>query len=573
MIRRVNEAIRSGPYDQLMAASAAAHSAERKKELGAFYTPPALAQELVAWAIRHPTDRVLDPSFGSMVFLKSAAERLRELGVSDADLSGSLFGVDIDEAAFPAADTLAEIGEPVLVKRDFLVMRPGEPVPQVDAVVGNPPYLRYQNFNASSGCFPRLAAAASSVELTRLASSWAAFVVHAASFVAPGGRLAHVLPGQLLDAQYARAVREYLGREFGRVSVVTFEERVFPAAQEQIVLVCAESKGDGPSELELISIKGLQQLDLGRLLAGGAPRKRCAGQQRGALLSELLPRRAQRVYSRCQGADCVVQLGAVASVDIGTVTGANAFFLVDEEMAAKLGRRYLAPAISKAAHVPGARFTESDFVTLREAGTRCHLLLLPPDAPESALDRLRTYLDEGEALHLNQRNKCRNRVPWWSIKPPRQSRPDLFLTYCAHDHPRLVVNEAAVMNTNTLHSVVVQSSVPAALLAAGFYNSLTMLSSELLARSYGGGVLKLEPTEAEALLIPPLSGLQYSSRLLRAVDTHVRGGNLSGALDLIDPVVLGDGLGLTFSDIATLRRGADKLRQRRHARKRDPRPT
>jgi hypothetical protein len=67
------------------------------------------------------------------------------------------------------------------------------------------------------------------------------------------------------------------------------------------------------------------------------------------------------------------------------------------------------------------------------------------------------------------------------------------------------------MHTNTLHGVTVAEGVSAKALAVGFYNSLTMLSAELLARSYGGGVLKLEPTEAEALLIPPL--YDYESRI------------------------------------------------------------
>jgi hypothetical protein len=133
-----------------------------------------------------------------------------------------------------------------------------------------------------------------------------------------------------------------------------------------------------------------------------------------------------------------------------------------------------------------------------------------------------------------------------------------------------VLNEAGVMHTNTLHGVTVRKRGLARRLAAGFYNSLTMLSAELLARSYGGGVLKLEPTEAEALLIPPLSGWD-ARRLLTRVDRCVRKGDLEGALSIVDPLVLEEGLGFSPAEVDALRRGAVRLRGRRHARARDPR--
>lgn len=553
-----------------MTASTPAYAANRKKELGAFYTPRAIAEQLVEWAIQSRSDSVLDPSFGSMVFLEAAADRLRALGVGPCTLGGQLYGIEIDDDTFSVGEAnAAPLGAPSLIRADFLGIQPGDGVPTVSAVVGNPPYLRYQSFNARRGCTPGLLGASPLVSLTRLASSWASFVVHAVGFVEPGGRLAHVLPGQLLDAQYARAVRDFLAQEFGRVTVVAFEERVFPNAQEQVVLVCAEERGAGPSQVELLSVRNLRQLRLRETLDRTSIRVvRCGGDKRGALLAELLPTRSRRVYARCEKAKGVARLGALASVDIGTVTGANAFFVMSDSAGAVANRRFLTPAVSKAAHVPGARFTNHDLEALRESGERCQLLLIPRDAPDSAIEALRPYLNEGEALGLHKRNKCRSRAPWWSIKSPRQSRPDLLLTYCAHDHPRLILNEARVMNTNTLHSVVVHPTIRAAALAAGFYNSLTMLSSELLARSYGGGVLKLEPTEAEALLIPPLSGLRDAARLLRKVDAHVRAGNLTAAQDLIDPVVLEDGLGLSKGEIDSLRNGAEKLRQRRHSRRR-----
>jgi hypothetical protein len=64
--------------------SAVPQDAGRQKRLGAFYTPPEMARVLVDWAVRDATDRVLDPSFGGLVFLEAAAARLAALGADSA---------------------------------------------------------------------------------------------------------------------------------------------------------------------------------------------------------------------------------------------------------------------------------------------------------------------------------------------------------------------------------------------------------------------------------------------------------------------------------------------------------
>lgn len=82
-----------------MALSTAA--ADRRKQLGAFYTPPHLVSALVDWAVRDSDDRILEPAAGEAAFLLSALRRLKQLGASD---SGSrAVGVEIDGQA--AAET------------------------------------------------------------------------------------------------------------------------------------------------------------------------------------------------------------------------------------------------------------------------------------------------------------------------------------------------------------------------------------------------------------------------------------------------------------------------------------
>ena len=107
-----------------------------RKARGAFFTPPELCRYMAEWAIRAPTDRVLEPSCGEAAFLLAAAERLACLGVSPA---GALSGVELHErSARSAQDVLQANGFDARVEvGDFFSI---PPVPTFSAVIGNPPY-------------------------------------------------------------------------------------------------------------------------------------------------------------------------------------------------------------------------------------------------------------------------------------------------------------------------------------------------------------------------------------------------------------------------------------------------
>ena len=545
----------------------------RKKTLGAYYTPPEIAAAMVQWAVRDAGDHVLDPSFGGLAFLHAAHRRLGELGADAAAQGLQLHGCDIDPDAHDAA--LAEPDLPVdarrLARDDFLTTRPAQGLPRCQVVVGNPPYVRYQLSDAAAG---QRAAEAAGLTVSRLSSIWAPFVAHSVQFVADGGRLAYVLPAELLHAQYARQVLEFLCSRFASVTLALFERRVFPGALEEVVLLLCDGAGDTCPEPVVVSFTDLDDLAARGLPARpAAPSRNADARQAGRaartvhdkLLSRLLPAATRDLLGDLLADDRVQALGTLASVDIGAVTGGNGFFLLtaDQARADGLDPALLREAVSKAMHVAGCRLGEQDVRRLRAAGAPMQLLTISRDATAAQLASARTTLERGARDGIDRRYKCRVRDPWWSVPIPGDGPPDLLLTYCAAEHPRLVLNAAQVLHTNTVHGVRVRNGVDAAALATTWNNSLTLLSSELVGRSYGGGVLKLEPTEAEAVVLPtPVR----DDALLRRVDERVRARDLAGVLEAVDRVALGEGLGLSDDEVAVLRDGAEQLRARRRAR-------
>src|SRR5262249_28721603 len=163
-----------------------------------------------------------------------------ELGAGPEQIASLLHAVDVnpDAARFTRDRLLSSAGLPfanVRVASFFSLPPPndlfGSPE-GVDVVIGNPPYIRYQEFAGEARGEALERAAGSGVQLNRLASSWAHFVAHAIAFVRPGGRLALILPAELIHTTYAAPLREHLRSSFADVSVVSFRKAVFPDVQE-----------------------------------------------------------------------------------------------------------------------------------------------------------------------------------------------------------------------------------------------------------------------------------------------------------------------------------------------------
>ncbi len=536
-----------------------------RKGRGAFFTPPEITNFIAEWALRAPSDRVLEPSCGEASFLVAAASRISELGGNPS--ARQLKGAEIHApSALAARSILRGIGVSAeITVGDFFEQRPSA---TFDAVVGNPPYVRYQQFTGSSRARAQAAALEAGVRIDGLASSWAAFVVHSAQFLAPGGRLGLVLPGELLHVNYASPIRQFLLRRFGRVTLVTFEQRVFPEAMTEVVLLLAE--GDGPSEsihvAPLRDVIGLEQL-LGALGMARAWRPSVPSQK---WVGALIPGNAAEAYLDVLSADDFAPLSKWGEISLGAVTGSNEYFALGQTDVAKWGLTKndmirISPPGSR--HFKGLAFNAESLQREDAAGRATYLFRPGPVPSEPA----RAYIASGEEAGVNLAYKCRVRSPWWMV--PLSPRPDLFFTYMNDDVPRLVANQARVQYLNSLHGVVLHPGMKrlgSELLALASLNSITALAAELGGRSYGGGILKIEPREAAVLAVPSVESVTRARPELRsvraAVESKLRLGDVSGAVTLVDEALLVQALQIPRDRVTAVQEARSVLRERRKSR-------
>ncbi|MCB5362670.1 N-6 DNA methylase [Pusillimonas sp. CC-YST705] len=540
---------------------------------GGYYTPEVLAEWLCAWAIRSPSERVLEPSCGDGAFLAAAARRLTALGARPGAKT-QLQGVEIvpDQAAL-ASERLAREGAGLgrVHVGDFFAWWTQTQSEQVDTVVGNPPFIRHQSFPEPAREFAMAAMATLGLKPSRMANIWVPFVAACVARLAPGGRLAMVLPAELLQVAYAAQLRGFLAQSFHRIDLVACTELFFENVQQEVVLLLAEGKSLSP--VQECQVR-MHEVQTAAELVGKRPEALMLAQAPKLVqhdsekwLKYFLSNAEMGLMRALREAGGVAPLSAHASVDVGVVTGFNDFFVLDNTaVQAHDLSAWAEPVVSRAAQLKGAVFTSQDWQELsNKPAQRVHLLRLQPDTLVPSGSGLQAYLQGGEVAGIHRGHKCSIRKPWYAV--PYVWAPDVFLFRQIYAFPAAVLNAANAAVTDTLHRLRVHTAKPEQLLPS-FYTYLTAASAEIEGRSYGGGVLELGPTEAERLLMP--ASLQ-SGLPLSEIDAMIRKGKLDEILAENSQLILQAGLGLSTAECRMLRGIWERMRDRRMARRKQRR--
>ena len=535
-----------------------------RKERGAFFTPLPVVDFMTDWAIRSSDDSVFEPAAGDAEFLVSAIKKLKGLS-EDPEGTPAVYGVEIHAASAEEGRRRVSTagGEPHISHDDFFNI---EPTPH-SVVIGNPPYVRFQNWTGQSRLRSRGAALAAGVNLTALASSWAAFTIQSALFLQPGGRLALVLPGEMLSVNYAAPVRQFLFEKFRQVELVLFEELIFPGVEAEVVVLLADGYLEGPTDHAIIrqcrDASELADLEQGLKWKPDSPAGKWSAA--GTLTND-----ARSALARAQRAGVISPLESWGDTTLGMVTGNNKYFTLSPQRAKDLGlqkKDLLRISPPGSAHLRGLRLTTKDLSRLGRAGQGTWLFS-PGKSPSPAA---RSYIESGEETGANLGYKCRIRGTWWRV--PTMPAPDLFLTAMNADTPRLTQNEANVPHLNSVYGVYLSCDSKNAgreLLAIASLNSLTMFHAEMVGRSYGGGILKLEPREADKWVVPSWATVtQRRDALLSVyddVEASLKSGDLIGAVAKVDAALFEGSDVVSLADIQACRVAYIEMSERRKKR-------
>jgi adenine-specific DNA-methyltransferase len=378
-----------------------------------------------------------------------------------------------------------------------------------------------------------------------------------------------VLPTELLTTGYAEEIRLWLKRRFKAVHLVMFERLQFDDALEKVVLVLARGTG-GCKALTLVPVE--DAADLPKIRMFGPMHLNVAPPATGKWTDLLLSAEERQLYDRIVEQHCC-SLREYGTPTLGTVTGANRFFCINEATRReyRIARRHVRPICPPGTrHLRGPRFREEDWDALRAQGERVWLLL-PRKLDEDSDEGLVRYLELGIQERVDQAYKCRIRTPWH--RPPIVPAPDLFFTYMSHRYPRLIENVAGVSFVNSMHGIRLRDGLGADVRAALPYlvlSAVTMLGAEIHGRGYGGGVLKMEPREAAGLPVPRVDVLLETwERLLperEQMDRDLAAGEWERVAAKVDDALLRQTCGLAEAELACLHGAVQRLRSDRMGR-------
>lgn len=519
---------------------------------GTVYTPAAVAESIsrfILSQVKRKPKTVLEPSVGDGSFLAS----LHAAGLT----ADSYLAVDINENALD--ELRVRLPKKVANRCEFglgsfLSYFSQDDHRTFDLVVGNPPFIRRHNFGDTLKAEVSRVAQTFDYSEIYLKNAWAAFLLSASQRVSPSGLLAFIVPYELLTVDYGQRILERVAAEFARVDVFVPDERAFKEIEQDAVAIVAQRRSDVPgtfvnrvislssldvqSEMQIFGSDGANlSLDLKSFLFDDYTRK----------LLRQLRFKAPTLSSFCVSAP-------------GIVSGANDFFIVTKSKVDELrASAFALPILKKSALMaPGVIFERREFEHLSQTEPSFLLDLREVSGGPTFSAELLRYLANGADQGLDQRYKTRHRQTWFHVPIVKQRQGFFFKR--AHSHARVCINEANVYITDTAYGIEPNAGYTIRGICFSFYNSLTMLFSEIDGRFYGGGVLELSPNEFKGL--PLVYHEPSDEEFATFIELHRSPQSIDRILDFGD-AWLSKELGLKSKQLRTLRQAWQIVRNHR----------
>lgn len=524
---------------------------------GGFYSPAQLVRtclDRIATLSGNCTSlRFIEPSAGDGAFVRGLiehplAERVDE--ITAVEINGK------EAAKCQAVLDLAPFRGKVIAGSILNGVRPllGE----YDVAVGNPPFVRFQFVSEEDRIGALDVARDSGLTLGGVSNLWIPVLLTALTRIRVGGAFAFIVPAECFTGISARSVRTWLVQNVESLQADLFPPGSFPGVLQEVVVLSGRlnspSSNRHVAPLRVVEHVGAEPLSWTHSV------DESVATWTGYLLTP-------SQFSALHEATALPEfypISKVARLSVSTVTGANEYFSVNDSTRNLYALdAWSLPLLPRIRHAAGLIFSEEDHDNLAKLTCPRWLLSFAEDLPSPEhYPAVRSYLHEGEQLSLHERYKCRIRFPWYRV--PIVQPGSLMLSKRSHKYPRLIVNSAGAVTTDTIYQgrMVKSFEGQEADLVAGFHNTVTLLTAEIEGRSFGGGVLELVPTEIGRVSVPVIRGFGQSLQCLDEI-ARTAGPDSDELVERTDALIVDTIQGMTSDLLTTLRDARAGLLQRR----------
>ncbi len=468
-----------------------------RKKYGQFFTPGPIAEFMCRWVLEKNPRTVLDPGCGTGVFIREILRRAPGCNIT---------GVDADPFILSAARNSIEEADGVnFIKGDFLTW---EARHTFDAIVANPPYLKHHNFHYGCDIFKDIGAK-NGVKVSRLANIYVLFILEISRRLADDGRAAIIVPGEWVNANFGKVIKEFLlDRGLLRALVYfSYSGCLFADALTTASIMLIEKGRHGRAVESVLTayvehdVEVEELYPILRMEDVHCPKIVC---QRFALEELRDEKKWDSLLKARHGGvpKGYVRLSELADTRRGIATGANSFFHISEERvrALGIGARSVVACVGKARDVGSVIFRKRDYDLLREKQRRAWLL----DFKEPLTEEEAEYLREGEKAGLPRRYLLSKRTPWYSME--KRDPAPIWAGVFVRRGLRFIFNEAGVRSLTAFHCIYPKDE------RRSFCKALTAVLNSRKVREYaarerrvyGGGLAKFEPADLLDICVPDI---------------------------------------------------------------------
>lgn len=530
----------------------------KQKLRGAYYTPYRVAEKMVEFFQEDPSiHTILEPSCGNGVFVEMVQKkRLLNNG-------GSMTAIEIEASEVQKAAQRIEPSANIrLLAMDFFQYYAANKEQQrYDLILGNPPYIRYQYLRDQQRAEMSQILTEHGMKANKLINTWVGFLVACVHLLSEHGKIAFVIPAEILQVAYAEELRLFLSQSLSSITLLTFEELVFPDIEQEIVILIGE-KGGQEQGIRIVELRNLEDLDTLRLPDNGF-QKLCQVHEKWT--KYFMSREENALIARIRNDSRFQKMSDTALINIGITTGNNKYFSVTKKVVEEYELEHVVrPLIGRSAHAGSVYFQSEDWSVNADGGKAAYLIDFPDIPIESYPKKHRSYIKKGEKNKEHTGYKCRIRDRWYRV--PSIWVPDAFFLRRNNLYPKFVLNCCEAVSTDTMHRLKFYDGIDPERIVLSYYNSISFAFTELCGRSYGGGVLEILPGELGNVMLPVLDQIpdrQIQEALFQVDEIVRKKEQIEKALDLVDQKILADGLGLDTDLCAQARNIWKKMQQRR----------
>ncbi len=482
-----------------------------QKIRGQTYTPELVSTFLVNWAIESFDDTVLEPSVGEGRFVFDAYNRFKEIGAFDPQ--EQVYGVDIDDNAVDNLQTQAEneIGS------SFENIESGDifttEFPEVDCVVGNPPYVIRHRFENADDIIHQYS---EQYNFSNQSDLYVYFLLRASEFLKPGGRLAMIVSNSWMKKKYGEEFKQFLLDDFYIKGLIGFRERVFGDLINSVCILAEKRPNTitipSDNEVRFIQANSVDIFDGGNLSldelsdtavqSASVPQKSISAEDYWDIWL-----RAPDVFETIKNSSNFVSLNKFAKPKIGIQTLAKDFYVLSQEDVDEhqIEQEYLRPIAYSPRDHQNPTIQDCQYYVFWCSEPKSELAgTYALEYIETAENRIveKRYSDETyDGLHNKTRIKNANREPWYNLKDESERRlpSEILLPRRVYENYTAVWNPGGVIPNENFLATSVEDETHVKPLLTYLNSKLGELNLRLSGQVYGGGVCDLNVSSSKSI--------------------------------------------------------------------------